>query len=213
MWGLAWQGTPPASGTGGPRVKGRAGEERPAAVYPAGKLLAPHESKLANEHKPLDREGRPLCWGALTHLGCTRNAKECGRSHVPLQGKFADLHWTVQAQFLRRVGLRTGKAVPPSDIDGRIAQLRSAAKAAAEAAQAEGRASRVEATRKPLAARGRRRAPRNIHNRRTGRQRPPGVVGGGEEAIGASSSRLRLRRTRHTIMTKTPGSVRRWRRK
>ena len=69
--------------------------------YPAGKLLGPTETQAANEHKPLDAEGRPLCWGWMTHQGCPKTEAECGRSHKPMRGKLVDLHWTVQAQILR----------------------------------------------------------------------------------------------------------------
>ena len=144
VWGLTWQ-----DAAGGSQKKSglvRAGGEEGKntdKLYPAGKLLTPYESKAANENKPLDREGKPLCWAALTHLGCTKTAKECGRSHASLMGKLGDLHWTVQAQLLRRGGLRSAKAVPPGEIDGRIAQLRAVAKTAAEAAAAEGRALRA----------------------------------------------------------------------
>ena len=101
-------------------------------------MLAHLEVQAANEHKPLDAEGQPLCWGWMTHMGCIKEAKECGRSHNPMRGKFGDLHWTVQAQLLRRGGLKTTPAVPVKDIDDRIGSLRAAAKAADAAAKAEG---------------------------------------------------------------------------
>eukprot|EP00971_Amphidinium_carterae_P161034 3193088-Amphidinium_carterae.1 len=40
-----------------------------------------------------------------------------------------NMHWCVQSQLLRRGGLRSGKPVPVKEIDGRIQQLRAAAKA------------------------------------------------------------------------------------
>eukprot|EP00971_Amphidinium_carterae_P345152 6485941-Amphidinium_carterae.1 len=48
------------------------------------------------------------------------------------------LHWCVQAQVIRRGGLRQGKKVPVGDIDGRVAQLRTAAKAEEAAKKADG---------------------------------------------------------------------------
>jgi len=145
MWDLAWKGAKgaPAGGrAAGEEERAGGGAAPPTAppkkVYPAGKLLTPAEVKEANEHKPVDAQGRPLCWAALSHMGCARPAAECGRSHAPLRGKLADLHWTVQAQLVRRGGLRTAKLIPPEEIDGRIAQLRAGAKAADEAAKSEG---------------------------------------------------------------------------
>ena len=71
-------------------------------------------------------------------MGCTKSAKECGRSHNPMKGKFADLHWTVQAQLLRRGGIKSGPAIALGAIDDRISVLRAAAKAADAAAKDEG---------------------------------------------------------------------------
>jgi hypothetical protein len=48
--------------------------------------------------------------------------------------KLGDLHWTVQAQILRRGGLKSGAAVPVKDVDDRINALRAAAKASDAAA-------------------------------------------------------------------------------
>ena len=98
----------------------------------------PAEIQAANEHKPLDADGRPLCWGWMTHHGCPKTEAECGRSHKPMRGKLVDLHWTVQAQILRRGGLKSGAAVPVDDVDGRISVLRAAAKASDAAARADG---------------------------------------------------------------------------
>jgi hypothetical protein len=55
-----------------------------------------------------------------------------------MRGKLVDLHWTVQAQILRRGGLKSGVAVPVKDVDDRISALRAAAKASDAAARADG---------------------------------------------------------------------------
>ena len=72
-------------------------------------------------------------------MGCSRNATECQRSHKPPKGKLADMHWTVQAQLIRRGGLKGGKRIEPSEVDGRISQLRAAAKAEEAAKKEDGR--------------------------------------------------------------------------
>ena len=99
VWGLTWNpGTDAVKGrgrfvAGGNREegderagkgasRGKAGPGSESQVYPAGKLLSVAETKLANENKPLDGDGRPLCWLALTHQGCPFAAKTCGRSVV-----------------------------------------------------------------------------------------------------------------------------------
>eukprot|EP00971_Amphidinium_carterae_P046469 915271-Amphidinium_carterae.1 len=79
-----------------------------------------------------------MCWAAMTHQGCPQTAQTCPRSHALYKGKLADLHWTVQAQLLRRGGLKSGKRVNPQDVDGRIQQLRSAAKAEEAAKRTDG---------------------------------------------------------------------------
>jgi len=121
MWDLSWKGVKPAgtqlgSGRAGeePQQPQQPGETRAggAGTYPAGQLLSTKEVSAANEHTPLDDKGTPLCWAALTHMGCSKSAAGCGRSHAALRGKFADLHWTVQAQLIRRGGLRSGRLIP-----------------------------------------------------------------------------------------------------
>eukprot|EP00974_Lingulodinium_polyedra_P118928 11169213-Lingulodinium_polyedra.AAC.1 len=46
------------------------------------------------------------------------------------------MHWCVQAQLLRRGGLKSGPRVEPHLVDGRVAQLRAAAKAEEETKRA-----------------------------------------------------------------------------
>ena len=51
----------------------------------------------------------------------------------------SDMHWTVQAQLLRRGGLKGSTRVEPQEVGGRIAQLRSAAKAEDDKKKEDGR--------------------------------------------------------------------------
>ena len=73
---------------------------------------------------PLDREGLLLCWGALTHMGCSNLA--CGRSHSDLQGKFEALDPCVQMQLLRRGGLRRMKPETKESAAEKIKTIRAA---------------------------------------------------------------------------------------
>eukprot|EP00971_Amphidinium_carterae_P351827 6492298-Amphidinium_carterae.1 len=155
LWGLTWQ--PPKQSAGhGARAGGekpnqnpsdsRNGTQRSGATggastdssFPAGKPLGPQEQKLAAEHAPKDREGRSLCWNNMCWSGCSKTSETCAKSHHPYHGALDSLHWCVQAQLIRRGGLRQGKKVAIGDIDGRVAQLRSTAKAEEAAKRADG---------------------------------------------------------------------------
>ena len=108
LWDLTWKTPKPAAPP-------RAGGEGPSGprMYPVGKKLGPHESRLSTEHAPMGPEGTPICWGAATHMGCLKNAQDCSRSHQPLALKLNELHWCVQAQIVRRGGLKAGKRIEP----------------------------------------------------------------------------------------------------
>ncbi|CAK0902505.1 unnamed protein product, partial [Prorocentrum cordatum] len=111
-------------------------EGSPRRAYPAGKRLPPREAAESVTHAPIDEVAKkPYCWGAATHCGCQRTAAECGHSHRPFKGALQQQHWTVQAQLIRRGGLKGDKPIPPTEVDGRIKQLREAAHE--EAAQKE----------------------------------------------------------------------------
>ena len=99
-------------------------EER---AYPAGKRLPPKEAAESVTHAPIDVDSKKaFCWGAISHCGCPRRADECDHSHRPFKGSLSQQHWTVQAQLIRRGGLKNERAIPPGEIDGRIKQLREA---------------------------------------------------------------------------------------
>ena len=93
--------------------------------YPAGKVLSQAEVGLSRQHAPLDAQGKMKCWDASSHMGCKMTASQCSRSHEILRTK--GIHWTVQAQLLRRGGVRTGPVVPPNQVDAKVAALRQAA--------------------------------------------------------------------------------------
>ena len=110
----------------GGKGKGKVdGPPKPTKAYPAGKRLRPKEASDSVRHGPKTKEGKPICWDSACHSGCQREA--CAHAHVPINGT-RGLHWTVVAQLIRRGGLKSGPVVQPSQVDGRIAQLRSQAK-------------------------------------------------------------------------------------
>lgn len=94
-------------------------------AYPAGKRLRPKEAADSVRHGPKTKEGKPICWDSACHSGCQREA--CTHAHVPINAT-RGLHWTVVAQLTRRGGLKSGPMIQPSQVDGRIAQLRAQAK-------------------------------------------------------------------------------------
>ena len=97
--------------------------------YPAGRRLPPKEAAESVAHAPLDDSTeRMYCWGAITHCGCQHSAEECEHTHGPFKGTLARQHWTVQAQLIRCGGLKGESPIVPSEVDGRVKQLREAAR-------------------------------------------------------------------------------------
>ena len=113
-------------------IPGKAGEganaSGPASQlkgYPAGKVLIQAEVGLSRQHAPLDAQGKMKCWDASSHISCKMTAARCSRSHEIIRVK--GIHWAVQAQLLRRGGVRSGLVVPPNQVDAKVAALRQAA--------------------------------------------------------------------------------------
>eukprot|EP00971_Amphidinium_carterae_P294932 5856329-Amphidinium_carterae.3 len=127
LWDLTWKGSRLASSKAGERpvderqAGGTGGDapDVPKSAYPSGKPLSPSEQRQASEHAPRDGSGKALCWGALTHQGCSKSASECSRSHAPTKLKMTDLH--------------LDGPVEPRDIDGRVQQLRAQSKSEEDA--------------------------------------------------------------------------------
>eukprot|EP00913_Durusdinium_trenchii_P035482 g33205.t1 len=94
-------------------------EKEEKRAYPAGKRLRPKEAADSVKHAPRTKEGKPICWDGATHMGCSRG-KECAHAHQPI---------TTTKGLIRRGGLRSGPLIHPNQVDGRVAQLRSQAKA------------------------------------------------------------------------------------
>ena len=88
-------------------------------------MLSQAEVGLSRQHAPLDAQGKMKCWDASSHMGCKMTAAQCSRSHEIISVK--GFHWAVQAQLLRRGGVRSGPVVPPNQVDAKVAALRQAA--------------------------------------------------------------------------------------
>ena len=80
---------------------------------------------LSRQHAPLDAQGKMKCWDASSHMVCKMTAAQCSRSHEINRVK--GIHWAVQAQLLRRGGVRSGPVIPPNQVDTKVAALRQAA--------------------------------------------------------------------------------------
>ena len=105
-------------------------------AYPAGKRLRPKEASDSVKHAPRTKDGKPICWDSASHMGCSRG-KDCSHAHQPITTT-KGIHWTVLAQLIRRGGLRNGPIIHPNQVDGRIAQLRTQAKAETDEKISEG---------------------------------------------------------------------------
>lgn len=70
--------------------------------------------------KRASQSGEPHTWVAIE----AKNAHTRVQSPPP-----RGLHWTVLAQLIRRGGLKNGPLIHPNQVDGRVARLRSQAKA------------------------------------------------------------------------------------
>lgn len=130
LWKLTWEGA-------GRREKGAAhagardgeeqtkgGTEKPTLKTLWGPKLTQEEVNRARERAPTNRDGKLLCWGFLTHMGCT--SANCQRAHEQLRGSFEVLDTAVQMQLLRRGGLKRMRMEPKEKVAERIKAIRGA---------------------------------------------------------------------------------------
>lgn len=125
LWKLTWEGAgkarpgpQPAGGTAGEK------EDKITLKTLLGPKLTAEETARAKDRAPVDREGKLLCWGAISHLGCTQAG--CQRSHEHLRGAFEALDPTVQMQLLRRGGLKRMRQETQESATAKIQELRGA---------------------------------------------------------------------------------------
>ena len=94
---------------------------KPVRLYHAGKRLIKGASMKARAHSPKDENGKRICWDFNPHAGCFRGPT-CTNSHVWL--KPGPVRRCLHAELIRSGGnIRSGKLIPPQDIDVVIRQL------------------------------------------------------------------------------------------
>eukprot|EP00971_Amphidinium_carterae_P153660 3046823-Amphidinium_carterae.1 len=121
-----------------PAAKRAAASAEVRNMYPAGKPLTAEEVAMSREVAPTDSKGRIKCWDVASHKGCTRTAAECFRSHLEPIRQADSMHWTVQAQIIRRGGLKHQQRVEPHEVDQKIQALRDAHQSDEKAKRNEG---------------------------------------------------------------------------
>ena len=95
-------------------------------LYPAGKRLSRGEETKERLHSPQDERGKNICWDFNSNGGCFRGVT-CMNSHARM--KPGPSRWCLQAELIRRGGnRRSGKHIPPHEIDGMVRQLREQSK-------------------------------------------------------------------------------------
>ena len=139
LWKLTWEG-----GRGGKpnsSIHAGGGDGDGSSSAPSGKPWGPklntEEIAKEKERAPVDKDRVLLCWGALTHMGCSNAV--CQRSHAGLQGKLEALDPFVQMQLLRRGGLRRMKPETKESVTEKIKNLRASVAADKNAKVADGR--------------------------------------------------------------------------
>jgi hypothetical protein len=123
LWKLTWEGA--AKGRGPSQPAG--GDGKPDDKVTLRTLLGPkltvEESNRARDRAPTTKDGKLLCWGYLSHLGCTQAG--CQRAHENLKGAFESLDPMVQMQLLRRGGLKRMRQETKETATEKIGQLRA----------------------------------------------------------------------------------------
>ena len=106
LWKMTWEGSGKSRAQGQPA--GGPKEDKVTLKTLYGPKLTAEETARSKDRAPTNKEGKLLCWGYLTNMGCTQTG--CQRAHKALKGPFEALDPAVQLQLLRRGGLRRMKA-------------------------------------------------------------------------------------------------------
>ena len=104
-----------------------------------GPRLTKEEAIRSNEHRPLDKNKKPLCWDAFSHAGCSRGSN-CSFQHSGPNLTPSSLDYTVRMQLARRGGLKHLKKMTEAEAKAAIAEERQKAKDAADKNIADGKA-------------------------------------------------------------------------
>ena len=74
LWKMTWEGGGKNRGPGQPAGSSAenhaGGEDKLSLKTLLGPKLTPEESNRAKDRAPTNKEGKLLCWGFITHLGC-----------------------------------------------------------------------------------------------------------------------------------------------
>eukprot|EP00435_Cladocopium_sp_Y103_P041030 s1496_g11.t1 len=126
LWKLTWEGGGKVRGPGhaaGGGATGGVPDDKLSLKNLLGPKLTPEEVNRAKDRAPVDKDGKLLCWGHLTHLGCGQAG--CQRSHEALKGTFESLDSAVRMQLLRRGGLKRMKQESQQTATDKIKELRA----------------------------------------------------------------------------------------
>jgi hypothetical protein len=127
LWKLTWEGGGKARGpghaAGGAGGAGQGQDDKVSLKALLGPKLTAEETARAKDRAPTDKEGKLLCWGHLTHLGCSQSG--CQRSHEGLRGSFEALDAAVRMQLLRRGDLKRMKQESQQSAEEKIKELRA----------------------------------------------------------------------------------------
>ena len=130
LWKMTWEGAAksrgPAHSGGGNEVpvSQKAGsEDKPTLKSLFGPKLTSEETNRAKDRAPTGKDGKLLCWGFISHLGCTQ--ANCQRAHEHLKGTFEALDPAVRMQLLRRGGLKRMRIETKESATEKIKELRS----------------------------------------------------------------------------------------
>ena len=126
LWKITWEGTNKGRATGqaaGGEDQRAGGDDKLTVRTLLGPKLTPEESNRAKDRAPTNKDGKLLCWGYISHLGCSQST--CQRAHEHLRGTFESLDPAVRMQLLRRGGLKRMKLETKETATEKIRELRS----------------------------------------------------------------------------------------
>ena len=120
LWRLTWEGAAKPRGAGqSAGGNDNKADDKLTLKSLLGPKLTTEEVNRAKDRAPVGKDGKLLCWGFLSHLGC--NQTNCQRAHEHLRGTFESLDPAVQMQLIRRGGL---KRMKPENKDTAVEKIK-----------------------------------------------------------------------------------------
>ena len=123
LWKLTWEGASKGRGPGQQAGGDGKADDKITPKTLIGPKLTAEETSRARDRAPTNKEGKLLCWGHLSHMGCSQTG--CQRAHEGLRGAFEALDPTVQMQLLRRGGLKRMRMESKESATEKIKELRN----------------------------------------------------------------------------------------